>query len=73
MLDVSALTTDQYIAVRSYLVRADSLRPDARAALGEQLARQIATHLRVGAPEWMTAELFLICVAAAHQRRFRTG
>lgn len=71
-LDVSTLSNDQYIAVRSFLVRAASLHGDARVALAGHLARRIATHLRVAPPEWLAADVFLVCVAAAYQRRFRT-
>ena len=66
--DVSAITSDELVAVRSFLERRDDLTWDARA----DLARTLAVPLRqkvVGAPEAMSEEEFLEHVAAAKAAR----
>ncbi len=69
-LDVSLLVPDEYLTIRSFLTRAHSLRPQARQMLSEQLARQFVGRLAVQPPGWMPAEVFLVSVASAYQRRF---
>jgi uncharacterized RDD family membrane protein YckC len=68
-LDVTALTTADYQMVRSFLSRAAAMDAKARFALAGQLATAMVAKLRIRTPEGMPAELFLICVAAAYQRR----
>src|SRR6266545_7405259 len=70
-LDSSRLTIEEYQAVRTFLLRADSLPPGPRAALALQLANPLAGRLRPPPPAGSTPELFLRCVAAAHQQRQR--
>jgi uncharacterized RDD family membrane protein YckC len=72
-LDVARLTTEEYQAVRSYLLRALSLPPTPRAALARQLADPLAARLRPPPPPGITPELFLRCVAAAYQQRQRAS
>jgi uncharacterized RDD family membrane protein YckC len=72
-LDVARLTTEEYQAARSYLLRAPSLPPTPRAALARQLADPLAAHLRPPPPPGITPELFLRCVAAAYQQRQRAA
>jgi len=69
-LDVSSLTTDDYLTIRAFLTRSSSLAPKPRQDIAEQVGRQIAQKVRAQPPPWMTAEVFLICIAAAYQRRF---
>lgn len=69
-LDVSSLNTDQYLAVRSYLVRAPTLTGAARHQLAEQLATGIARQVPTAPVEGLTAEGFLLCIATAYQHRF---
>jgi uncharacterized RDD family membrane protein YckC len=68
-LDVAALGEEDYVTVRSFLLRAADLAPAVREAIAGQLARPIAERLRATPPAGVPAEVFLACVAAAHQRR----
>ncbi len=68
-LDVGALTTAQYGAVRSFLVRVGDLDTASRAALAVRLANPVAHRLHHTPPPWVGPELFLVCVAAAYQQR----
>lgn len=70
-LDVSGLTTEQYQAVRAFLLRTRSLPPQPRASLALQLASPLAERLRPPPPAGVPPELYLRCVAAAFQRRQR--
>jgi uncharacterized RDD family membrane protein YckC len=70
-LDTSRLTTEEYQAVRTFLLRADSLPPGPRAALVLQLANPLAQRLRPPPPPGISPEQFLRCVAAAYQHRQR--
>jgi hypothetical protein len=72
-LDVSGLTTEQYQAVRAFLLRTPSLPPQPRASLALQLASPLAERLRPPPPPGVAPELYLRCVAAAYQRRQRPG
>lgn len=69
-LDVSAITNDQFMAVRTLLLRVHSLEPSVRQQLCENFARSLVGQVAVLPPAWMSAEGFLFCVAAAYQRRF---
>ena len=68
-LDVARLGHEDYGTVRSFLLRAPSLSPAARAHLASQLAGPIAARLSAAPPAGLPAEVFLVCVAAAHQQR----
>lgn len=68
-LDVGGLTTAQYGAVRSFLVRVGDLAPAARAAMAVRLANPVADRLHHRPPPMVGPELFLVCVAAAYQQR----
>jgi uncharacterized RDD family membrane protein YckC len=70
-LDTSRVSTEEYLAVRTFLLRAASLPPGPRAALALQLANPLATRLRPPPPAGVSPELYLSCVAAAYQRRQR--
>jgi uncharacterized RDD family membrane protein YckC len=70
-LDTSRLTTEEYQAVRTFLLRAASLPPGPRAALALQLANPLAVRLRPPPPAGISPEQFLACVGAAHQQRQR--
>jgi uncharacterized RDD family membrane protein YckC len=72
-LDISRLTIEEYQAVRTFLLRADSLPPAPRSALALQLANPLAGRLRPPPPAGSTPELFLRCVAAAYQQRQRAA
>lgn len=70
-IDVSILTADEYQTIRSFLLRAESLRGEARDTLAVQLGNQMAARLRLAPPPWMTPIQLLIGIAAAYQRRFQ--
>jgi hypothetical protein len=70
-LDPSGLTTEEYQAVRTFLLRAASLLPGARSALALQLANPLAARLPPPPPAGVSPELYLQCVAAAYQQRQR--
>jgi len=69
LLDVATLTTVQYELLRSFLLRVLELDPAARNRLAERLARPLAHQLRHTPPPMVTAEVFIVCVVAAYQRR----
>ena len=68
-IDVSGLTQADYQTVRSYLVRAAALRPDARYRLAVQLATSLAARLRHNPPAGLAPDVFLAVVAARFQAR----
>jgi hypothetical protein len=70
-LDTSGLSTEEYQAVRTLLLRAASLPPGPRSALTLQLANPLAARLRPPPPAGVSPELYLWCVAAAYQQRQR--
>jgi uncharacterized RDD family membrane protein YckC len=68
-IDTSGLTNDQYRVIRTFLLRVLALTGGARAALAVKLANHTALELRHSPPPGLAPELFLVCVAAAYQRR----
>jgi uncharacterized RDD family membrane protein YckC len=70
-LDTSRISTQEYQAVRTFLLRAASLPPGPRSALALQLANPLAGRLRPPPPAGISPELYLHCVAAAYQQRQR--
>ena len=68
-LDVSAVHDDQYRLVRSFLLRVNELSPAARASLSVRLAERTRDRMQHVPPPGLHPELFLVCVAAAYQRR----
>jgi uncharacterized RDD family membrane protein YckC len=70
-LDPGGLTTGEYQAVRTFLLRAASLPPGPRSALALQLANPLAARLRPPPPAGISPEQYLSCVAAASQQRQR--
>ena len=68
-LDVARLGHEDYGTVRSFLLRAPTLTPAARAHVATQLAGPLAQRLSTSPPAGLPPELFLVCVAAAHQQR----
>jgi uncharacterized RDD family membrane protein YckC len=70
-LDPSGVGTEEYLAVRTFLLRAASLPPGPRSALALQLANPLAARLRPPPPAGISPELYLHCVAAAYQQRQR--
>jgi len=68
-LDVADLSAEEYAAVRAFLLRAGSLRPEVRHDLAVKLATPLVSRLRTQPPPGTQPEAFLACVAAAHQQR----
>ena len=68
-LATGAIGHEEYGSVRSFLLRAASLPPAVRHDLANQLAHPLAARLHTSPPAGVTPEVFLICVAAAYQRR----
>lgn len=68
-LDVSGLQNAEYGAVRSFLLRAMTLSPPARASLAQQLAGPLVQRQRTAPPPDVHPEIFLVCIAAAYQLR----
>lgn len=68
-LDVSALDRAEYVTIRSFLLRSATLAAPARDGLARQLATPLLGRLRTTPPPGLPPELFLVCVASAHQRR----
>jgi uncharacterized RDD family membrane protein YckC len=68
-LDVGAVTPDQYALIRSFLIRVNVLLPGARARLAHGLANPVAAAMHHTPPAGVTAEAFLVSVAAAYQLR----
>ena len=71
-MDVGRLSHRQYSTIRQFLLRVGELSPDARGALAVRLATPVRELTSTTPPPWMTAELFLICVASAYQLRSGT-
>lgn len=68
-LDVSGLTPEQYGVIRSFLLRARDLTPEARGVLAVRLANPVALRMHHAPPPAVVPELFLASVAAAYQQR----
>jgi uncharacterized RDD family membrane protein YckC len=69
-LDVGAMTSEQYGLVRSFLLRAHELSPEGRVHLAVRLAAPLAGVLHHQPPHGVHPESFLLCAAAAYQRRY---
>ncbi|MEO5678172.1 MAG: RDD family protein [Acidimicrobiales bacterium] len=68
-VDVSGIGARDYQAVRSYLLRAAGLRPEARRQVAAELGRAIAAGLRHVPPPDVSPDAFLAVVAANVQAR----
>lgn len=71
-LDVSAVTDAQFGVVRAFLLRVHELSVEARVALALRLARPLALAMHHAVPPGVNPEIFLVCVASAHQRRHQS-
>ncbi|HEX4979006.1 MAG TPA: RDD family protein [Acidimicrobiales bacterium] len=68
-LSTGALGPGDYEPVRAFLLRAPTLPPHVRSELANRLAHPLVARLRVIVPAGVPPEAFLVCVAAAYQRR----
>ena len=71
MLDIATVTPEQYELIRSFLLRVLDFDTAARLQLAADLAAPLAKQLRHRPPNTVSAETFLVCVAAAYQQRNR--
>lgn len=67
-IDPTGLSPREYEAAREFLLRAASLRPQARYDIGTRLAQGLAAKLQHSIPEGVSPELFLMCVAGRYQQ-----
>lgn len=67
-IDPSAITTEQYTVVRSFLTRVNTLAPDARRSIAEDLAGRLSVVVGFPRHEQVTAEAYLLCVISRYQR-----
>ena len=70
-LDTSGLDEDDYVAVRSVLVRRSRLDDATLAGLASQVAHRLQGRIAPAPPPGMPPLVFLHCVAASHQARHR--
>src|SRR3954453_1688693 len=68
-LDVGGITPEQYAAIRSFLIRVNTLTVAARAHLGTRLANAVALSMHHTPPREVSPETFLVSVASAYQLR----
>lgn len=68
-LDPAVLRPAGYTAVRTFLLRAHELLPEARREVARDLADPLAMRLGHQPPQGVTPELFLLCLAARYQQR----
>ncbi len=71
-LDVSGMTSGEYETVRAFLLRAYEMAPLPRSNLAARLAGPLASRWQRAVPDGAGPELWLLCVAAAYQRRHGT-
>jgi uncharacterized RDD family membrane protein YckC len=71
-LDVSRMTDDQYVFVRSVLLRLPGVGDRYREHLCRQVADRLEQAVGVVRPQWLAPEPFLISVAGAYQVRSGT-
>lgn len=67
--DIAALPDTLALAVRQFLVRAPSLSPQARHAMGAELAHRVSRHVAPQPPAGHHPETFLAAVLADRRRR----
>lgn len=68
-LDITAMSSDQYNFVRSFLTRVLELDPISREVLATRFAGQLARVLHHDRPAGLHPEVYLACAASAYQLR----
>jgi len=68
-LDVGRVRPEQYRLIRTFLLRVNELTPQARWALGVQMAEAARARVAPDPPVAVEPEHFLVCVASAYQHR----
>lgn len=72
-MDVSTMTSREFVFIRDYLLRVRELTPGARFALGSMLVERLAPRVRTWPPPGMPPELFVNCIASAYQLAYFQG
>ena len=72
-IDVSTLTSREFVFIRDYLLRVRELTPEARIGLGAMLIERLAPRVRAWPPPGMAPELFINCIASAYQLAYFDG
>ncbi len=67
-IDPSAITSEQYTVIRSFLTRVDTLAPAARQTLGADLAERMSRVVAFPRHERIAPEAYLLCVISRYQR-----
>ena len=68
-IDPTRLTSEQYTLLRSFVLRANELTPDARFSIATHLAERTSKVLGHGGRPSVQPEAFILCVLARYQRR----
>lgn len=72
-MDISSLTSREFVFIRDYLLRVRELTPEARASLGGLLIDHLAPRVSVWPPAGMPPELYINCIASAYQLDYFGG
>jgi len=67
-IDPSAITSEQYTVIRSFLTRVDTLTPAARLEIATDLADRISTVVDFARHGRIAPEAYLLCVISRYQR-----
>jgi uncharacterized RDD family membrane protein YckC len=72
-LDTGGLTSNEQAVIRSFLLRWREFDGPSRLRLAAGLAGPLVPRLGPAPPPWLPPDLYLLCVAAARQRRDHGG
>ena len=72
-LDTGRVTDEQYRLLRAFVLRTPSLAPAARHALANALCDGLGRAAALPLPAGVTADVWVLAVAAAHQRRLHAA
>ncbi len=67
-IDPSAITSEQYTVLRSFLTRVDTLAPAARSTIATDLADRVSHVVGFPRHERVAPEAYLLCVISRYQR-----
>lgn len=67
-IDPSAVTSEQYTVIRSFLTRVNALGPAARTSIAADLADRLAVVVAFPRHEMVSPEAYLLCVISRYQR-----
>ena len=73
-IDVSSMTSREFVFIRDYLLRVHELTPAARLQLGTLLVERLGPRVaQWPAPPDMAPERFINCIASAYQLEYFGG